>query len=73
MRIARIHPSGLLQEIIASNIRDRREAEIRAERAAKAQPNTFFAVLPDDRYAILSIAHRLPPLTASVKNPEKVA
>lgn len=64
MRIARIHPSGLLQEIIAANIADRRAAEIKAERAAKAQPNTFFAVMPDDRHEILTIAHRLPPLTA---------
>lgn len=62
MRVARISPSGQLLEIIASDIRDRRMAELEAERAAKAHPNTFYAVLPDDRYEILNIAHRLPTL-----------
>jgi hypothetical protein len=73
MRIARIHSTGLLQEIIASDIRDRRVAEIRAERAAREHPNTFFAVLPDDRFEILSIAHRLPTLKALAGRYERAA
>lgn len=65
MRIVRMTPTGMPEEVIAMNIPDRRYAEIKAERAARENPNTLFAVLPDDRQEILSIAHRLPPLTVS--------